>query len=207
MPVGEALIILKRSKEHNTTDAVSQWLRALKVIEDEIPGGVIQRYSQVKLGGGGGKGEGGWQRPCSTQVGGGKTKVGASDEVGGILHVKHHLYLYLTAAYLLSALPRRLARWDVPTLIHYASRGWGSFSRRNAPLSRAHSDQHQTRRRSRMTIFKNGRPPLLPFLPSPTTTLPRCSRDSGIHQSSDSGAAGPRGMLRRPLQRTQALLV
>lgn len=67
--------------------------------------------------------------PYISRRGWGGPKVGASDEVGGILHIKRHLYLYLTAAHLPSALPRRLAHWDVPTLIHYVSRGWVSFSR------------------------------------------------------------------------------
>lgn len=44
VPVGEALIILNRGKEHNRTDSVSQQRRAMKVIEDEIPAAVIQRY-------------------------------------------------------------------------------------------------------------------------------------------------------------------
>lgn len=44
VPVGEALIILNRGNEHNRTDSVSQWLRAMKAIEDEIPVAVIQRY-------------------------------------------------------------------------------------------------------------------------------------------------------------------
>lgn len=56
VPDGKALIILNRGKEHNRTDSVSQWLRAMKVIEGEIPAAVIQRYwsdSRVKRGDGG----------------------------------------------------------------------------------------------------------------------------------------------------------
>lgn len=72
--------------------------------------------SQVKRGGVACK------RLCPTYVGGRKHRAGG-------WHIKHHLCPYLTAARLPSALPRRLACWDVPTLIHYGSRGWPSFSR------------------------------------------------------------------------------
>lgn len=145
-------------------------------------------------------------------VGRGVAKVGASDEVGGILHIKRHLYLYLTAAHLLSALPRRLAHWDVPTLIHYVSRGWGSFSRGMPSLSRARSDEHQKRRRSRMTIFKSR------ALAGATLSLPppspRRRRRQGVAAiqasinpptASQLVPAGRCQTLRRPLQRSQAL--
>lgn len=78
-----------------------------------------------------------------------KPKVGASDAVGGILHIKRRLYLYLTAAHFLSALPRSLAHWDLPTLIYYVSLGWGSFSRGSGAIS------HVQQRASKVTAFKD----------------------------------------------------
>lgn len=136
--------------------------------------------------------------------------VGASDEVGGNLHMKRHLYLYLTAAHLLNALPRWLAHWDVPTLIHYVLRDWGSFS---------HGMWNYLARTAtsiKVTAFKDDNFQIMgprchhnpPTLPPPQ---PRCQGVAAIQASINPPTASqlvPAGRcqtLRRPLRRSQAL--
>lgn len=73
---------------------------------------------------------------------------------------------------------------------------------------------HAQRRASKATAFKDDNFQIMgphwchPSSPLPslsTTTVPRCSRDSGIHQSSDSITAGPCGTLPDASEATSAL--
>lgn len=135
------------------------------------------------------------------------------------MHIKRRLHLYLTAAHYLSALPRSLAHWDLPTLIYYVSLGWWSFSHGSGAIS------HVKQRASKVTAFKDDNFQIMgphcfhPHSPTPPHPPPLHSM-SGKRQrqgvatiqasintltASQLVPAGRCETLRRPLRHSQAL--